>query len=104
VDLKILSKILAVCVEGLLSFLINEDQFGFVKGRDSYNNMRRLLNTIQFFQQKSLSGLVLSLDAEKTFDRVELSYLFYVLRRFGLGEKFTNWVKLLYKNVFLYRG
>lgn len=60
--------------------------------------MRRLQNTIQVFQQQSLNGLVLSLDAEKAFDHVEMPYLFYTLHKFGLSETFINWIRLLYTN------
>lgn len=97
-DLKILSKILATRLEGLLPVLINEDQTGFIKGRNSSNNMRRLLNTIQKFRQLSIEGVVISLDAEKAFDRIEWPFLFYVLEKFGLGEKYINWIRLLYNN------
>ncbi len=97
-DLKLLSKILATRLESLLPLLIKDDQTGFIKGRNSCNNMRRLLNTIQVFQQRSLNGLVLSLDAEKAFDRVEMPFLFYTLHKFDLGEKFISWIKLLYTN------
>lgn len=98
VDLKILSKILAKHLELLLPLLINEDQTGFIKGHNSYNYMRRLLNMIQFFQQKSLPGVVISLDAEKAFDRVEWFYLFFTLHQFGFSGNFINWIKLLYNN------
>lgn len=48
VDFKILSKILAWRLEKVLPTIINVDQTGFVVGRNSCNNMRRLLNVIQF--------------------------------------------------------
>lgn len=96
VDLKILSKVLARRLEDLLPIIVREDQTGFIKGRNSYNNIRRLLNIIQISEQHKIDGLVISLDAEKAFDRVEWSYLFSTLDRFGLGDSFVRWVKVLY--------
>lgn len=81
VDVKILSKVLARRLESLLPIIIKEDQTGFIKGRHSSNNIRRLLNIIQLSEQQQIDSIVLSLDAEKAFDRVEWSYLFFTLNR-----------------------
>lgn len=47
-----------------------------------------MLNAIQAFKEKSVKGLGLSLDAEKAFDCLEWSSLFYTLGKCGLGKTF----------------
>lgn len=85
-DLKLLSKILATRLEGLHPLLNNEDETGFVSGHNSCNCMHRLLNTVQFFQQQSVDGLVIILDAEKADDRVEWPYLSHMLHKLDLDK------------------
>lgn len=94
-DTKILRKALARRIETIIPNLIANDQNGFVQGRQAFHNTRRLLN-ILYEKQKAKDHAVLSLDAEKAFDRIEWKYLFNVLRRFGLGEIYLQWIQLLY--------
>lgn len=83
-------------MEKVLPFIINEDQTGFIKGRSSAHNVRRLLNIIELSHNLSFNYLILSLDAEKALDSVEWPYLFYTFEKFGLGEYFIKWVQILY--------
>uniref|UniRef100_A0A3P8RWR8 Reverse transcriptase domain-containing protein n=1 Tax=Amphiprion percula TaxID=161767 RepID=A0A3P8RWR8_AMPPE len=96
VDAKILAKILATRLEKFLPSLIHPDQVGFVKGRHSADNVRRLLHLMWQEKDSAEPRVAFSLDAEKAFDRVEWAYLFRTLHGFGLGSSFINWVKLLY--------
>lgn len=56
VDAKILAKVLARRLEGVLPLIISEDQTGFVKNRHSYFNIRRLFN-ILYSSSKRISQL-----------------------------------------------
>lgn len=98
VDFKILSKLIAHRLEDLLPQIINPDQSGFMKARYASDNIRRLLNIIDHSSLHNRTALLLSLDAEKAFDRVEWSYLFAVLEKFNLGEKCIRWVRTMYSN------
>lgn len=95
VDLKILSKILAQRLQQVLSSLISVDQTGFMLGRHSFHNTRRLLNILNS-PSSSSPEVIVSLDAEKAFDRVEWRYLFFVLQKFGFSPDFISWIRLLY--------
>lgn len=57
--------------------------------------VHRLLNTMLSPSEVAKSKIVLSLDAEKAFDRVLWRYLFEVMERFGFGANFISWVQTL---------
>ena len=47
----------------------------------------------------SRSATVTQVDFEKAFDSIEWSFLFHALKKFNFGEKFINWIKILYTDI-----
>ncbi len=92
-----LAKALATRLNMLLGKLVNPDQTGFVSGRSSFNNLRRLFNILYSAQTNRSKLVILSLDAEKAFDQVEWPYLFALLHKFHVGENLITWLKIIYK-------
>lgn len=70
VDLKIFAKILANRLLSFIPSLINSDQVSFVPGREARDNTLKALNIHHILSSTSQTGLLLSLDAEKAFDRL----------------------------------
>ena len=96
-DIKLLAKTLASRLDACLPNIISGDQTGFIRGRQLSSNIRRLLNIIMSKSSTQEAEMVISMDAEKAFDRVEWGYLFSALDKFGFGQRYISWIQLLYR-------
>ena len=95
-DYKILSKLIALRLEDVVPKIIHSDQTGFVKDRYGADNVRRLLHILNSAQKSRNPMLIMSMDANKAFDRIEPSFLFRTLEAMGFGKKFIQYIKTLF--------
>ncbi len=75
---------------------MDEDQTGFLKTRQTQDNVRRALHLMEHMSKNKDKSIVLSLDAEKAFDSVSWEYLYLTLQRFGFDIKVITILKNLY--------
>ena len=95
-DYKILTKVLANRIKTAAPTIVAPTQAYGIPGRDISDIIRTIRDTIECMGKDG--GIILSMDLNKAFDRVEHSFLFCTLEKFGFGQRIINWIKLLYKN------
>lgn len=81
---KIISKTLALRIESVILSIIHSDQTGSIKRRHSTNDLYRLFNLMHYRTQTNSPMVMVSLDAEKAFDKVNWLFLFSTLKKMAL--------------------
>jgi hypothetical protein len=54
-------------------------------------------------EEDNIPDLLVLLDFEKAFDRVECSFLYKTLHFFGFGKSFCSWIKTFYNDISFYK-
>lgn len=96
VDYKIYTTILSNRLQSFIPDLIDEDQAGFAKNRQTQDNIRRTLHIIHQIHKDKIPAALISLDAEKAFDRVSWDFLCLTMAKFGFTTKSIQCIKSLY--------
>lgn len=99
IDYKVYASILANRLKDFLSDYIQEDQVGFLPNRHLKDNIRILMNLIEFYDKNPGRQVGLTFfDAEKGFDNLNWEFLIAVLKEINFGNKFIEAIKGIYKN------
>ena len=98
VDAKIASKTLAKRLEQVLPRIIHSNPNAFVKGRSLFDGIRTIDDVMEYTKEKELSGILVAIDFEKSFDTLNFDFLISTLHKFNFGPSFIQWIRL-YKNV-----
>ena len=94
-DYKIISKAFAMRMQSVIGKLINENQVGYVKGRNINDHIRFIDDVISYVNSNDLSGLLVSLDYKKAFDSISKSSILTSLKKFNFGTYFIKIVETI---------
>lgn len=97
VDYKIVAKALGGRLSGVMGEVTESDQTCGIPGRSIFENLNFVRDMLCDIERLGQGGVVLSLDQEKAFDRVDRGFLNRVLECFGFGDSFRGWMRVLYE-------
>ncbi len=83
----------------VLSYIINDDQSGYLNGRYIGQNIRILEDISLFTKENQLPGILLSIDFEKAFDSLNWNFLYQTLAHLNFGDNLIGYVKTIYNNI-----
>ncbi|GKC38445.1 RNA-directed DNA polymerase, eukaryota [Tanacetum coccineum] len=90
---KIIAKILANRLISVLGDIVSDVQSAFIAGRQMLDGPFILNEVLQWCTKKKRKSLIFKVDFEKAFDSVRWDFLDDVLKKFGFGDKWCNWIQ-----------
>ena len=82
-------------LNGVISNLADNDQCGFLKGRNIATILRTTDNVISYLSSKQLPGLQVAIDFMKAFDTISKKLIVGCFKQYGYGPEFIQWVQSL---------
>jgi hypothetical protein len=93
VDYKWFTKVLTKRLTRVAESVISTTQTTFIPGRNILEGVVVLHETLHEIRKIKKRGVIMKLDFEKEYDKVQWSFLFEVLERKEFPEKWIQWIK-----------
>lgn len=90
---KIISKVLANRLKGVLDTIISDNQSTFVQGRLIFDNIILSYELVKNYNKKQISPrCMVKVYIQKAYDSVEWPFLKQMMMELGFPHKYINWI------------
>jgi hypothetical protein len=98
IDAKIFNKIMAIQIQQYFRKIIHHDQVGLIPWIQVSFHICKSINVIQHINRsKDKNHLIISIDAEKVFKKIQHHFIIKALRKLGVEGMYINILKDIYE-------
>jgi hypothetical protein len=99
-DYKLMAKVLQAKLAKAAPKLIHQNQAGIMKERSIFDHIKTIQAVTEYAEvidDNEWNGLIIALDQEKVYNKIRHDYLWEILKKMNLPNRFINTIKEMYK-------
>lgn len=97
-SVKLITKLLANRLQKKIMELIHINQYGFIKNRLIQDCLAWSLECLHLCHKSGNELIILKLDFEKAFGKIEHEFMMQIMRYKGFGNKWLHWMSLIFSS------